>query len=169
MKKTKQVEVYCSSLHKISAPVIQDNKVLIESPFSPAYAAKTIAKLMEQQYRAIYRPVFRAKEKEVAIYQHHESGEGWTGYDHLIVAGKNYSVFAIDLGTELDIVSALFVTNKGKSTKQTVEYMEVEKARKYGMVAPADVIYRALRESHSKASQEYEEITTPLINKTTKN
>ena len=122
---------------------------------------------MEQQYRAIYRPVFRAKENEVAIYQHHESGEGWTGYDHLIVAGKNYSVFAIDLGTELDIVSALFVTNnKGKST---VEYMEVEKTRKYGMVAPADVIYRALRESHSKASQEYEEITTPLINKTTKN
>ena len=126
---------------------------------------------MEQQYRAIFRPVFRAKENEVAIYQHHESGEGWTGYDHLIVAGKNYSVFAIDLGTELDIVSALFVTNnkKGKSTKQTVEYMEVEKTRKYGMVAPADVIYRALRESHSKASQEYEEITTPLINKTTKN
>ena len=126
----------------------------------------TVSRNAERFYNDLSEAYAKAQGNGI---QHHESGEGWTGYDHLIVAGKNYSVFAIDLGTELDIVSALFVTNKGKSTKQTVEYMEVEKTRKYGMVAPADVIYRALRESHSKASQEYEEITTPLINQTTKN
>jgi hypothetical protein len=125
----------------------------ITGPMSPILGAGEVAKQMNETLIGVLRVELKTLHKhseypeyDQRMYQIHEKGEGWTGYDHLILIFLGWVVFIVDQGTSSALVAACFGTG--------ADDVDIKIRQRFDMELPDDILTAMMYEAY-KAGQDY--------------
>ena len=76
------------------------------------------------------------------IYQHYEKGEGWTGYDLLLVGGPQVTGLAVDQGTSITPLALVYNTGD-------VDLLEQLPGKPFDAQLNEEDLTRLMQEAHS--------------------